>query len=127
MSTPPPPPIEIARGRPGAETMISRGSAGIVIRDDELGTLIRHLVTARSADLSMEVALGDVAHEIDRARTVHPPLHSAHEAYAVILEELDEYKAEVWRKSSERDRAAMRRELVQLAAMAVRAIGDLGL
>lgn len=65
----------------------------------------------------------EVEHE--KATRKHAPMHSAHEAYAVILEELDEFKAEVWKQ--QRDPVAMRRELVQLAAMAVRAIIDLDL
>lgn len=71
--------------------------------------------------------LGEVAAELAHARSNHAPLNSAHEAYAVILEELDEFKIEVWKKTRARDRAAMRAELIQLAAMAVRAIEDLGL
>ena len=69
--------------------------------------------------------LAAVAAELARARSQHAPLHSAHEAYAVILEELDEVKAEVWSKVI--DRAKLRKELIQLAAMAVRALEDLGL
>jgi hypothetical protein len=69
--------------------------------------------------------LHQVRQELRRARERHAPLHSAHEAYAVILEELDEVKAEVWKR--ELDRAQLRRELLQLAAMAIRAIEDLEL
>lgn len=65
--------------------------------------------------------------ELEQARSKHAPLNSAHEAYAVILEELDELKAEVWRKRAERDRAAMRAELIQIATMAIRAVEDLNL
>ena len=75
----------------------------------------------------VDVFLGAVAAEATRATTKHPPLHSHHEAYAVILEELDEYKAEVWKQTKNRDKEAMRTELVQLAAMCVRAAVDLGL
>jgi hypothetical protein len=71
--------------------------------------------------------LAAVAVELARAREKHAPLHSAHEAYAVILEELDEFKTEVWKKQRERDRTAMRAELIQLAAMAIRAVEDLNL
>ncbi len=68
-----------------------------------------------------------VDHEASRATAKHPPLNSHHEAYAVILEELDEYKAEVWKQTKDRDPAAMRTELVQLAAMCLRAAVDLNL
>lgn len=72
-------------------------------------------------------AITAVAAELARAREQHKPLNSAHEAYAVILEELDEFKAEVWKKTRERDLSAMRAELIQLAAMAIRAVEDLKL
>jgi hypothetical protein len=65
--------------------------------------------------------------ETIRAAGKHPALHSAHEAYAVILEELDEFKTEVWKQTARRDRAAMLAELVQIAAMATRTAVDLGL
>lgn len=69
--------------------------------------------------------LDDVDAELTRAQEKFLPMHSAHEAYGVLLEELDEFWDEV--KMKVQDRAAMRRELIQVAAMAVRAIEDLGL
>jgi hypothetical protein len=90
--------------------------------------------------------LDEVAQELARARETHAPMHSHHEGYAVILEELDELW-EVCRRNthsfeSERPkwaihvdpldkqelrrlkRAAMRKEALQVAAMAVRFIED---
>ncbi len=80
-------------------------------------------------DPPLQVAgfLNAVANELERSRQMHPPITSAHEAYAVMLEELDEFKAEVWKKSSERDPAAMRDELIQLAAMCAKTAIDLQL
>jgi hypothetical protein len=72
-------------------------------------------------------AIGEVADELTRARAEHAAMASAHEAYAVILEELEEFKLEVWKKTRDRNPAHMRKELIQLAAMAVRAIEDLRL
>ena len=46
--------------------------------------------------------------------------NSAHEGFAVILEELDELKTEVWRKQSKRWPKKMRQEAVQIAVMAMR-------
>lgn len=54
------------------------------------------------------------------------PFQSPHEGYAVILEELDELKAHVWMNQSKRDINAMVREAIQVAAMAVRFIHDVG-
>ena len=65
--------------------------------------------------------------EVDRAQAKHAPMNSAHEAYAVILEELDEFKAEVWKQTRNRDTAHMAMELIQIAAMCARAASDLEL
>lgn len=72
-----------------------------------------------------ERALELIGRELSRAIAKHAPMHSAHEAYAVILEELDEVKAEVWSRS--RNHASLAHELVQTAAMCARALVDLGL
>jgi hypothetical protein len=69
--------------------------------------------------------LEDVAAELRLARAKHAPMNSHHEAYAVILEELDEYWDEVRKQRSKRDPHAMYLELVQIAAMAARAATDL--
>lgn len=47
-------------------------------------------------------------------------MNSAHEGYAVMLEEVDELKAHVWTKQKLRDLEAMRKEAIQVAAMALR-------
>ena len=65
--------------------------------------------------------------ELISARAKWAPQHSAHESYAVILEELDEFWEEVRKKKSERSNVRMLSELVQIAAMAQRAAEDLGL
>jgi hypothetical protein len=62
----------------------------------------------------------EVRVELVRALRLHSQFNSAHEGYAVILEELDELKAECWKKRADRDRGAMRLEAVQIAAMALR-------
>ena len=64
--------------------------------------------------------LREVTTELDRAIRKCPKLNSAHEGFAVILEELDELKTEVWRKQSKRRPKKMRQEAVQIAAMAMR-------
>lgn len=68
----------------------------------------------------VDLLLHMVKGELMMAREKHPAFHSAHEGYAVILEELDELKEEVWKKNSKRDITNMRRECIQVAAMAVR-------
>jgi glutamyl-tRNA reductase len=63
--------------------------------------------------------------ELGRARSKHPPINSAHEGYAVILEELDEFWEWVRKKKESRDMPSMYSELVQIAAMAQRTAEDL--
>lgn len=64
-------------------------------------------------------AVLDVMTEVEGARSKFGPMNSAHEGYAVLLEEVDELKAHVWMKQKNRDLAAMRKEAIQVAAMAV--------
>ncbi len=66
----------------------------------------------------------DIAKEYDYAVSIFPSFHSAHEGYAVILEELDELKTEVFKKKEKRDYTLMRKEAIQVAAMAIRFIRD---
>jgi hypothetical protein len=79
----------------------------------------QHAQTITDAEL-----LAEVAAELRQARAVHSPLNSHHEAYSVILEELDEYWAEVKKRRAQRDPARLHEELVQIAAMAVRTAVD---
>jgi hypothetical protein len=62
--------------------------------------------------------------ELRTAIIKHPPINSAHEGYAVILEEVDELKEEVWKQTKNRDINHMRKEAIQVAAMAMRFILD---
>ena len=68
--------------------------------------------------------LGDVEAEYNRATCKFGVFNSAHEGYAVILEELEELKSEVFRKKENRDMARLRKEAIQVAAMAIRFITD---
>lgn len=65
-----------------------------------------------------------VQDELTRARTLFPNLHSAHEGYAVIIEEVDELWEEVRKKNSKRDYMQMYKELIQIAAMSRRMVED---
>ena len=62
--------------------------------------------------------------EAKRAAGKWPPFNSAHEGFAILLEEIDELKGHVWRNQKSRDIAAMRQEAIQVAAMALRFIAD---
>lgn len=65
-----------------------------------------------------------VAIEIDRARSRHDPINSVHEGYAVLLEKVEEFWAEVMKRTKDRSATKMRDELVQIAAMAQRTCED---
>lgn len=71
-------------------------------------------------------ALGDAFNELMDAREVFGPMVSAHEGWAVLYEEVDELWTEV--KGNKGDpvayRAAMRKEAVQVAAMAIAFIAE---
>lgn len=69
----------------------------------------------------------EVKEEVLRATALHSPMHSPHEADSVIREEYEEFWDEVKRFNLPKGRDSrpqMREELIQLAAMAVRAISD---
>lgn len=64
--------------------------------------------------------LQDAGAELGKALRKYPKFHNGHEGYAVVLEELDELKAEVWKKQKKRNIAKMRKEAIQVAAVALR-------
>lgn len=92
--------------------------------------------TSRKA-IGLTPVMQDVIAELAKARATHAPMNGHHEGYAVILEELDELwvecKSNTHAKNtpeSERPvlraakRLRMRKEALQVAAMAVRFIED---
>ena len=64
----------------------------------------------------------EIDHEVQRAERHGKHFASLHEAYAVILEEVDEVWQIALQKRRERDPAELRKELIQVAAMAVKAL-----
>ena len=72
------------------------------------------------------VIFTDLYDEIKSARAKHPkPFGSPHEAYGILAEEVAEFFDEVRRKRVRK--SEMKKELLQVAAVAVRAVEDLGL
>lgn len=66
-----------------------------------------------------------VRKELKRARNKHPtPIHSKHEGFAVLLEEVEEVKQEVFHGD---DNQSLWAELIQVAAMAQRMAEDCNL
>lgn len=72
-----------------------------------------------------EQAVQLLVEEYGRATKKFKPFNSAHEGYAVMLEEMDELKTEVWKRPAKRDPAQMRNEAAQVGAMALRFLIDL--
>jgi len=66
-----------------------------------------------------------VERELASARSLHPkPIASLHEGFAVMLEEFEEFKAEVFKKASSRKMDLILHELIQAAAMCQRTAED---
>lgn len=65
-----------------------------------------------------------VEEELARARGIYSRIHSLHEGYAVILEEVKELETEVFKKPFHRNPEQVLRELTQIAAMCQRTAED---
>lgn len=68
--------------------------------------------------------MGRVRAELESSMARFKPMNSAHEGYAVILEEMDELWDEIKVNQSKRDYAKMEKECIQVAAMVVRLLLD---
>lgn len=73
----------------------------------------------------MDKILTEVQAELARAVERFPAMNSAHEGYAVLLEEVEELWAHVKEKQGMRLTHRMRAEAIQVAAMAVRFAHDI--
>lgn len=69
-------------------------------------------------------AIDDVKFELGVITDSHPPYSSPHEGYAVLLEEVEELKAEVFKQQAKRSRQDMYVEACQVAAVAIRFMTD---
>lgn len=75
-------------------------------------------------DKRLDVVFAAVRRELHRARTKHGrrPFASHHEGFAVLLEEVDELKADCW---ADRLSGEAQMEALQVAAMAIRFVLDI--
>jgi len=79
----------------------------------------------KAQQLQRTLTIGDaVSAEVLRAASLWPAFNSAHEGFAVLLEEVEELKAHVFTNQKRRDLEAMRAEAIQVAAMAQRFVLD---
>jgi len=64
--------------------------------------------------------------EYQQASSRYPKFNSPHEGLAILQEEFEELKAEVFKNHNSRDPNAMRGQAIQVGAMAMRFLVDLG-
>lgn len=76
------------------------------------------------SEIRLKHLLIDIRIEYEQASDKFPPFSSAHEGLAVIQEEFEELKAEIFKKQSERSLPNLREEATQLAAMSLRFLTD---
>lgn len=72
-----------------------------------------------------EIALALVDVELSTATKRFGAFHSPHEGLAVILEEYEELKREVFKQFDVRSNEKMEKEAIHIAAMAIRFMVDL--
>lgn len=78
-------------------------------------------------DMLIQHVVNEIGAEVERARQLFPAIHNMHEGLGVIGEEFFEYQLEVFKFNLAKGRDSRpnaRKELIQLAAMAVRTILD---
>lgn len=66
------------------------------------------------------IAAAEALEEARTAAIAWPPFNSAHEGYAILAEEVDELWDVVKVNQKRRDLKLMRKEAIQVAAMAIR-------
>lgn len=79
----------------------------------------------RRVPLARTEILAAISVEVDRAKIHGEKFASLHEAYAVILEELDEVWDITRQKRCNRSAVDLRKEFIQLGAMAVKSLESL--
>jgi len=72
-------------------------------------------------------ALKQILKEYVLAKINFKPFHSAHEGYAVLLEEVDELWEEVKVNQTKREAGKMGKEAIQVASMALRFLVDIAM
>lgn len=93
-----------------------------VLEPGEKAEIPRHLY---GMPIDETTAIADILNEVKRARSLYPrPFVNMHEAHSVIREEFQEVENITYIKHQNRNPAKLRNELVQLAAMCIRALTE---
>lgn len=74
---------------------------------------------------AIDLTMSMIKTELQAAMTMWPSMHSPHEGFAVILEEVDELWEQVKVNQNRHDIAKMSTEAIQIAAMAARFVIDI--
>lgn len=82
--------------------------------DKYIGKTLEDMIQDPNKTLPTNIAQA-ILDEYRKARMKHAPMRGAHEGYAVILEELDE----AWAEIKADDLPQARKEMLQVAAMAL--------
>jgi hypothetical protein len=82
------------------------------------------LIEVPTGPLKLSQVTELVRDEVKGATELYGPFHSAHEGYGVLLEEVDELWTEVKVRQTARDIEKMKKEAIQVAAMACRFVVD---
>lgn len=75
-------------------------------------------------DMALLALFEELRAELKFACGKYQPIHSMHEGYGLIMEEIDEFFEHVCIKQTIRDHPKVHKELIQVAAMAFRTIID---
>lgn len=75
---------------------------------------------ALDSEAEVSATIYAMREELEKAMKNWPAFNSAHEGFAVLLEEVEELKKHVWQRQHARSLDEMRKEAVQVAAMAIR-------
>ena len=98
--------------------------ARIAELEQELERSIQHGLGIQLRGHKFTVVVNDVLGELNAAMKKYERFNSAHEGFAVLLEEVDELWEEVKAKGVERSHKTMYGEAKQVAAMALRFMID---
>ncbi|MCO6185898.1 hypothetical protein [Rhizobium sp. L1K21] len=67
---------------------------------------------------AIDALAAEIAAEVRRAESLHAPMHSPHEGWSIIFEELEELREHVRADTGRSEEA--RKEAIQIAAMGLR-------